>query len=229
MYKKKTILALVPARIGSKRIKKKNILPIHKKKTLLDFTHKSILDSKYLDRSILSTESKKIKNIAKKIGYEVPFLRPKKYASDNSSTENVIKHAIQKLKKNYDYVMVLQPTSPLRKGIDIDNSIKLIINNNCKCVISTFFSKKVGKFPVTLKKKKIVKFNFNLKKRNSYYLNGAIFLFKLKYFLKYPNINLIQKKNQAINYIMPISRSVDIDTESDLKIFKKYLKHVKVF
>lgn len=222
-------IAVIPARIGSKRIKKKNILQIYNKKNLLDFTYKSILESKYLDRSILSTESKKIQIIAKKIGYEVPFLRPKKFSRDNSKIENVVKHAIKKIKKNYDYVMILQPTSPLRRGIDIDKSIKLIINNNYKCVISTFFSKKVYKFPVILIKKKIIKFNFNLKKKNVYYLNGAIYLFKLKYFLKYPDINLIQEKNQAINFVMPNSRSIDIDTKYDLKYFKKSLKNVKAF
>ena len=224
MYKKQSILAVIPARLGSKRIKEKNILPIFGKKNLLDFTYNSILKSKYLDRSILSTDSNKIKKIAKNIGFEVPFTRPKKLARDNISSEKVTLHALKKVKENYDYTLILQPTSPLRKATDIDNSIKKIINNNYQCLISIFHSKSKEKYPINLIKKKKTRFSFNSRKRSNYYLNGSIFLFKTNFLYKYKSVDIIQKKGHAMAYKMPDSRSIDIDTNLDLIKFKKLLK-----
>ena len=137
MYKYKKIIAIVPARGGSKSIKNKNIIKI-KNKPLIHYTLEAASNSKYLDRLIVSTDSKVIKDVCK--NYDVPFLRPKKLASDNSLTSDAIFQAIDYLfKKNefyYDYIMLLQPTSPLRKTSDIDSSIKQLINSKFDSLIS---------------------------------------------------------------------------------------------
>lgn len=226
MYKRKKILAIVPARLGSKRLKQKNIIKITPKKNLLNWTYDAIKNSIYLDKTILSTESKKIKNIAKRIGFDVPFMRPNHLSKDNVESEEIIKHILRKLKIEFDYIMLLQPTSPLRNTKDIDNSIKKIINGNYNSLISISSSKLRKKYNIEIVKKNLIKFDFNSKKkrRKYYFLNGAIFIVKKKFFLKFPKTFLWQKKREATFFLIPESRSVDIDTSRDLLEFKRKLK-----
>jgi len=131
MYKNKTILGLIPARGGSKGLPQKNIRPLLGK-PLVGWTVEQGLGSKYLDKLIVSTDDVKIAEISRNYGAEVPFLRPKELAKDNSPTIEVILHALNLLEKNgknFDYLALLEPTSPLRKKDDIDNGIKKLINN----------------------------------------------------------------------------------------------------
>ena len=100
MIKGKKILAIIPARAGSKRIKNKNFLKLYDDYSLLDFSYNSIINSKYIDDFILSSDSKKILNFGKKIGFKSNILRPKKLAKDKALTEDVILHVIKKIKKN---------------------------------------------------------------------------------------------------------------------------------
>ena len=98
MILNKSIIAVVTARLNSKRLKHKNILKF-KNKTLIEHTYIAAKKSKYIDRIILSTESKKIAMIAKKIGYEIPFMRPKNLSKDSVNPRQVVWHALNKLKK----------------------------------------------------------------------------------------------------------------------------------
>ena len=227
MYKGKKILAIVPARLGSKRLKQKNIIKVTTKKNLLNWTFDSIKKSIYLDHTILSTESNKIKNIAKKIGFEVPFMRPKNLAKDNVDSEEVIKHILSKVKIEYDYIMLLQPTSPLRNSKDIDGSIKKIVDSDFNSLISISASKFKKKFNVEIIKKKFLKFKFDLtkKKKKYFFLNGAIFLAKRNFILKFSKPYLWQKKNKATFFLIPESRSIDIDTKKDFVKFKKKIRN----
>ena len=99
MYKNKSILAVVTARLKSKRIKNKNIIKIRKNKCLLDWTYEAGKKSKLIDRLVLSTESKKVSLIARKIGFEVPF-KAEKFSSDHIEAAAPVKHMIKKLKSN---------------------------------------------------------------------------------------------------------------------------------
>ena len=124
------ILAVIPARGGSKGLKNKNIKNLcgH---PLIAWTIKKAKQSKYIQKVIVSTDSKKVSEISKKYGASVPFFRPKKYATDKASDFVVLKHALDFFKnkgENFDYVIMLQPTSPLRGLKDINNSIKNTIN-----------------------------------------------------------------------------------------------------
>lgn len=224
MYKNKSILAVVTARLNSKRIKNKNIIKIRKNKCLLDWTYEAGKKSKLIDRLVLSTESKKVSLIARKIGFEVPFLRPKKFSFDHIEAEAPVKHMIKKIKVKYDYILLLQPTSPLRTSNDIDNSIKKIINNNFESLISISKNKKRKKFVVNINKNNTIKFKDEKNKNGFfYYLNGAIFIAKRNFIIN--KKNFMDKKTGF--YLMPYSRSIDIDTEEDVKKLKKILETTK--
>lgn len=133
MYKKQTILAIIPARAGSKSVPKKNIYPLLGK-PLIYYTIKQAKRSKYLDRIICSTDSEEIAHVARKYGCEVPFLRPRSLAQDKSHDLGFYCHALKWLQKkeNYlpDFVMNLRPTAPLRRAEHIDQSIKIVVNHN---------------------------------------------------------------------------------------------------
>ena len=127
----KKIIAIIPARGGSKGLPKKNVKEIMGK-PLIAWTIEQALASKYLDKIYVSTDNEEIKLISEKYGAEVPFLRPKVLARDDSPTIDVIMHAInwfEKREEYFDIIVLLEPTSPLRKEDDIDNAIELFIKN----------------------------------------------------------------------------------------------------
>ena len=131
MYNGKTFLAIIPARGGSKGLPRKNILPLLGK-PLIGWTIEQANKSKYLDRIIVSTEDEEIMEISKSFGAEV-LQRPKDLAQDNTPTSDVIIHVIETLDKEgykYDFIVLLEPTSPLREDDDIDNAIEIISNNS---------------------------------------------------------------------------------------------------
>ena len=123
------IVALIPARAGSKGIKNKNIKLINKK-PLIYYSIILAINSKLINEVYVSTDSNKIKNISLKYGAKVPFLRPKKFSEDNSSDLQVFKHFInwykKHIKKDIDYIVHLRPTTPFRKLVTIEKAIKII-------------------------------------------------------------------------------------------------------
>ncbi|MDR3627007.1 MAG: acylneuraminate cytidylyltransferase family protein [Ignavibacteriaceae bacterium] len=139
MFNGKKIISIIPARGGSKGLPKKNILQLNGK-PLIAWTIEKALQSKYIDRIFVSTDSEEIAGIAEKFGCNVPFLRPEEFARDSSPSSEAIIHALdcfEKLGERFDYIALLEPTSPLRKMNDIDLSIKKIINNeNADCLVS---------------------------------------------------------------------------------------------
>ena len=125
------ILAIIPARGGSKGLPRKNILPLAGK-PLIAWTIEQAKQSKYIDKIVVSTENNEIAEISKKYGAEVPFLRPIDLATDESKTIDAIFHALNWFEKNgeiFDILILLEPTSPLRDDNDLDNAIKLFIEN----------------------------------------------------------------------------------------------------
>jgi len=132
MYKDKSFLAIIPARGGSKGLPKKNIKELCGK-PLIAWSIDAGLKSKYLDEVMVTTDSQEIADIAKKYGASVPFLRPDELASDTATSFDAIKHTIDfyktELQKEFDYIILLEPTSPLREDSDINNMIEKIIEN----------------------------------------------------------------------------------------------------
>ena len=134
MINNKKIIGIVPARIGSKGLKFKNIKKLNSK-PLIFWPIQSLKKSKYVDKIVLNTDSRKIRNIGIKMGAVSPFLRPKHLASDNSKIADVIIHTIkffQKKKIFYDYLLLLEPTSPLTTSRDIDSAIEVLEKSSKK-------------------------------------------------------------------------------------------------
>lgn len=135
MYKGKTFLAIIPARGGSKGLPGKNIKEICSK-PLIAWSIEVGVKSKYVDELMVTTDYQDIADIAKKYGANVPFLRPDFLASDTATSFDAIKHTIDfyknELHKEFDYIVLLEPTSPLREDYDIDNMIEKIVNNENK-------------------------------------------------------------------------------------------------
>ncbi|SIN78624.1 N-acylneuraminate cytidylyltransferase [Sulfurivirga caldicuralii] len=128
-YQGKTFLGVIPARGGSKRLPEKNIRPLAGK-PLLGWTAEAALQSKYLDDVLVSTDSEAIAQVARDFGVAVPFMRPTHLATDEASTFSVLRHALSQweaLHGPVDYVVVLQPTSPLRTAQHIDEAIELAV------------------------------------------------------------------------------------------------------
>jgi len=228
MYKNKKIIAIIPARGGSKRVPRKNIR-ILAGKPLIAYTIEGAKNSKYISRILVSTEDKKISQISRKMGAEV-IARPKKLTKDTTPTIDVILHALNFLKGKEGYVpelvVLLQPTSPFRTSEDIDKSIELFMNtSNCLSLISVtefenppFWALKVEKNslkPVFGKKYFRMRHQDLLK---TYRPNGAIFIAKPETLYKYKTFYT----SKSIAYFMPVERSVDIDTEFDF-LFAKFL------
>ena len=210
MYLNKRIIGIIIARENSKRLKKKNIKKLWGK-PLLAHTIIAAKNSIYLDKVIISTESKNIVKIAKKYKCEAPFIRPKKLSLDYVSATDVFFHALKKINEYFDYAVLLQPTSPLRTAEDIDQSIVKIINENGDSLISVYYTKKINKFAVRVKNNKIYKLKNKNYKGKIYYLNGAIFMCNVLYFMKNKNFY----SNKTIPYFMKKKYSVDIDYQKD--------------
>ncbi len=131
MINSKRVLALIPARGGSKGLPGKNIKVINGK-PLINWTINTALNTKEIDKVIVSTDDKAIADIAKKAGASIPFLRPKYLAQDNSGSVDVLLHAINYLERkneDYDLIMLLEPTSPLRKKEDLSLAINKFTSN----------------------------------------------------------------------------------------------------
>lgn len=131
MYNDLRILAVVTARGGSKGLPGKNIKELNGK-PLIAWTIEQISDSKLIDKCIVSTDSQEIAKISEDYGVKVPELRPKDLSTDEASSMDVLEYTIQREEmqgRTYDYVMLLEPTSPLRKKGDLDNIIQLAGNN----------------------------------------------------------------------------------------------------
>jgi len=236
MYKNRSILGIIPARSGSKGLPGKNIMSLCGK-PLISWTIREALLSKYLDKVIVSTDDNKIALISRKYGADVPFLRPKKLATSSSKIIDVLIHAINYLEnkdQNYQLIMLLQPTSPLRKAQDIDGAIELLFKKKAKSIVSVCPSEHHPWWSDTLTKdERLTNFlkQIDLHKNRQhlpkfYRINGAIYLVYIEFLKK--NKSFFSKETFA--YLMPIERSVDIDNQLDFefaKVLAKKIKNVK--
>ena len=150
MIEGKRVLALIPARGGSKGIKDKNITPLCGK-PLIAYSVLAAKNSRYIDDVVVTTDSERIAETAKAYGAEVPFLRPAELASDTAKTIDAVLHAVKWLEdhqKSYDLLVLLQPTQPLRRTEDIDGAIELCIQRDMQDVVSV---KEVSEHPILMR------------------------------------------------------------------------------
>jgi len=229
MYKGKKILALIPARGGSKSVPGKNLRPVGGK-PLLAWTIETAKKSKFIDRLILSSDDDQIMHSAKYYGCEVPFVRPSELAGDSSPTNDVILHAIDNI-KGYDLVVALQVTSPLVTEEDIDQCIKKCIDEKAKACVSACEPDKSPYWMFCMEDERLVPVlgeGYLNKRRQElpsvYVPNGAVFVADVKWF----KINKSFYSDLTVGYIMPRERSIDLDTEFDFKLLETYLEYRKV-
>ena len=218
------ILAIIPARKGSKGIPSKNTKLIFNK-PLISWTIEAAQKSKYINEIVVSTDCHRVKEIAESYNINVPKLRPDNLSTDTASSDDVIKHELID-RKNFDIVCMLQPTSPLRDFKDIDCAFeeffKLDANalvSVCKDEHSPYWSFEInGSYLKTLfPYKKINKRRQDL--TETYRLNGAIYIARIDFYKKKSSF----LSNKTIPYIMPYIKSIDIDTHEDFDIAEKRL------
>ena len=223
MYENKKIIAIIPARSGSKGLKDKNIKELNGK-PLIAYTIDAAKESNVIDCVFVSTDSEKYAAIARKYGAEVPFLRSSENSGDKAGSWDVVKEVLSKLKQTYDIVILLQPTSPLRTSEDIKNALELFFDKNADTVCSVcetahpmFWCNTLDK---TLSMNGFIKKKYDVPRQQlpkSYTLNGAIYIIKSD---KIDEVNFYNDKSYA--YIMNKETSIDIDSDIDF-LLAKYL------
>jgi CMP-N-acetylneuraminic acid synthetase len=220
MYKNKSFLAIIPARGGSKRLPRKNILNLAGK-PLIAWSIEAGLNSEYIDKVIVTSDDDEILEISRKFGADI-IKRPDELASDTATTFDAIKHTVENLKK-YDYIVLLQPTSPLRNEKHIDDAIELLESKKADAIISVCEMDHSPLWsnilPEDLSMKNFLREEV-LNKRSQdlekyYRLNGAIYICKTEKLLEEESFFL---KNNIFAYIMDRNSSIDIDEEIDFKI-----------
>lgn len=221
------VIAVIPARGGSKGVINKNIRLIDGE-PLISYAIETAKQSKLLTDFVVSSEDETILNIAKT--YNAPcHKRNEENAEDHSPIESVIEEVLQFLKKEYDLIVLLQPTAPIRTGKDVDNVIKMFLEDeNLENVISVIELDDIH--PARMYQ---IDTAFNLKPLNSnqekkqrqslnsvYLRNGCIYAITTKAFLEHQTLILKNKKA----YIMPYSNWANIDSERDLIIAECLIK-----
>ncbi|WP_299702419.1 acylneuraminate cytidylyltransferase family protein [uncultured Pontibacter sp.] len=220
------MIAIIPARGGSKGLPNKNIKPLLSK-PLIAYTIEAALKAESVNDVIVSTDSEEIAAIAKQYGASIPFLRPSSLATDESIAIDTYLYTINRLQEEssveLENIMVLLPTCPLRNSNDIDAAAELFFEKKADSVISytqehhpIYWHKQVDEnlrfvnlFDDLLKNRQELK--------PTYYPNGAIYIFRK---------SLLQERRyfseKSYAYIMPRVRSVDIDTIDDFE-YTEYL------
>ena len=230
MFLNKKILAIIPARGGSKGIKYKNLKKI-KKISLIGHTSKFIDNCNFFDEKLISTDSQKIVNEALK--YKCKIFKRKKitskdFTSDFEVISEVLKNNSIKSKK-FDYIVYLQPTSPFRKVSHLKSALKHVINYNydCSWSISKIDMKFHPKKVLKIKNNKFLSIYYNEGKKiyarqqldDIYIRNGVFYIFKISKFLKSKDIFLTKNYPSITKY-----KIVNIDTINDLKIARSKIK-----
>lgn len=221
----KNILITICARGGSKRLKGKNIKPLHGY-PLIYYTINQAKNWGKAKRIVVSTDSKKIAKIAEQYGAEVPFTRPKKLASDKSGKIAAIRHALISseafFSEKYDMVIDLDVTSPIRKVEDLDNALKLFLKKKPKTLFSVVKAHRNPYFNMVEEKKdgtvflsKPGKFLRTQDAPKVYDMNASIYIYDRDYLVD-ENINS-EQTNNSIVYVMDEISRIDIDSEIDFK------------
>lgn len=214
------VLALIPARGGSKGIKDKNIVDLCGK-PLLAYTVEAAAKSSYIDDVVVTTDSQVIADVAIKYGAQVPFMRPEHLAQDTSTTLEAVLHAIETLRKqrqNYDVLVLLQPTAPLRDAKDIDTALEVYVANDRASLVSV---SEVSDHPILMrtiteegKLHNLLDVGSTCRRQDMpkiYRVNGSIYINNVMEINDSTSFN-----DNCVPYIMKKEHSIDIDEMADL-------------
>lgn len=223
-------IAIIPARSGSKGLKDKNIKELNGK-PLIAYSIEAALESKMFDKVFVSTDSQRYADIAIQYGADASFLRSEENSSDTAGSWDVIQEVIDKFNdigEEYDEIMLLQATSPLRQSDDIINAIELLHKKNAKSVVSLTECDHSPIWCNTLPDDMNMDDFDNVEYKNlprqmlpTYYrYNGAIYLVTAE---ELQNKEHMMEKG-CYAYIMAQNRSIDIDTALDFMIAETIMK-----
>jgi CMP-N,N'-diacetyllegionaminic acid synthase len=233
VFNNKTFLAIIPARSGSKGLPGKNVKEICGK-PLISWSIKAGLTSKYIDEVVVSTDCPQTKVLAEECGALVPFLRPDNLSSDTATSFDVIKHSIdfynEKLGRTFDYIVLLEPTSPLRQASDIDDSIELLMESDAESIVG--ICKTECQNPVFLVHKNeenIVSGYLNqdikvLRRQDIedvFFLEGTIYISEVNNYMK----NKTFYHQGTIGYEVDKYKSLEIDDIDDFIMVEALMKH----
>ncbi len=215
----KKVLAIIPARGGSKGLPGKNI-KILGDKPLIGWTIEAALGTDIIDRAIVTTDCVEIAKVARECGAEIPFMRPKELGTDESTTADVVFHAIKAIKESFDIIVLLQPTSPYRTAQHIkeafevckadDNYSLVSVSEMDKSPCWCFWRNKNQLEPIIEGE---VKYSRRQDLQKAYVLNGAIYIVKAKNFMD----KQIFLHTNSSSYVMNKESSIDIDDWMDFK------------
>lgn len=224
MINGKSVLAIIPARGGSKGLPGKNIKELCGK-PLIAWSIEAGLASQYIDEVMVTTDSEDIARIALEFGASVPFMRPAELASDTATSFDTVKHAIDfyqnELGKKFDYIVLLEPTSPLRVEQDIDNAIEQLLENPQATAI-VGICKTESQNPAFLIKKNINNFLIGYENKDMkiirrqnisevYFFEGSVYVSEIA--------GLLTKKTfyheATLGYEFPKWKSIEIDDSDD--------------
>jgi N-acylneuraminate cytidylyltransferase/CMP-N,N'-diacetyllegionaminic acid synthase len=229
------LLAIIPARGGSKGIARKNLAPLNGR-PLIEYTIKAAQQSKFINEILLSTDDEEIANVGRQLGLDVSYRRPRELAEDTTSMIDTLEHGINWIESSCgqlpEYTMLLQPTSPLRSVKDIDAAAALFYETSAtslasvhemgehpyECIVgSGKHSRYLVEPPVGVARRQDYKNEFN-------YINGAIYLAETTKLLSQRGfINM----GETIFFPMPRERGVDVDTIIDLHIAEALINFAK--
>ena len=222
----KKVLAIIPARGGSKGLPGKNIRTLGVK-PLIAWTIESALDNKLIDMTVVSTDCPKIAAVSRTFGAEVPFIRPDRLSTDQAETADVVLHALNSINEHFDVIVLLQPTSPFRKSSHIEGALEIYENSKAYSMVSICESQKSPFWMFSLQDdgglEPIIKDKAQFSRRQelpkTYSLNGAIYVVDVEFFLR--NKEFIFEDSKY--YLMDYKSSVDIDSLMDFKIAQIFL------
>lgn len=224
------VLAVIPARGGSKGLPRKNIKDLNGK-PLISYTIEEAKKSKYINKVVVSTEDEEIAEVSRNFGAEVPYLRPEELAKDNSLTVDCVIHMINWLKENEnyipEYVCVLQCTSPLRTFDDIDGTVEKMISTGMDGAVSVCEAEVNPYWTNIFNGDELVYFleeGRKISRRQDlppvYRMNGAIYIAKTQALIEYKTL----EPNKITGYIMDADKSVDIDDIKDFMLAEVLIK-----
>lgn len=222
----RSVLAIIPARGQSKGVPRKNLRVVGGK-PLIAWTIDAAKASRYIDRLILTSEDEEIISVAKQLGCDVPFVRPAELAQDATLGIDPVLHAITEL-PGYDVVVLLQPTSPLRITADIDGCIELCVSRDAKTCVSVTEVEQHPRWMYDLAEDdrlvSLISDGRTYARRQdlppAFILNGAVYVADCAWLSAQRTFS----GEGSVGYVMPRERSLDIDTEMDLKTCDEVLR-----
>lgn len=228
MIQGQKVLALIPARGGSKGIKNKNITNVEGK-PLIAYTIEAALGCEYVDDVVVSTDSFEIRDVAVTYGALVPFMRPASISMDTSKTIEVVINAIEELSKQgreYDVLVLLQPTSPLRDNVDICGAISKYMERGKRSLVAV---SEVDDNPILMRTitddgnmNRVIDSQSTFRRQdmpNYYRVNGSIYINSIE------EINMDTSFNDnEVPFILQKTHAVDVDEPKDLELVRFYLR-----